>query len=127
MKLPKFYQGFTLIEVMIALSVVAIGLMATLKAINEEINGAVITRNKMLALWLLENKVTEIRLNPIPPNTGINQGQEILMNQTWKWQTNTSVTANIKIRKVEVSIAEPGSNNLKDSIIKQAVYVSDLR
>jgi general secretion pathway protein I len=123
----KYSNGFTLIEVMIALSVVAIGLMATLKAINEEINSAVITRNKMLALWVLENKVAEIRLNPTPLNTGINQGQETLMNQTWKWQTNTSTTANTKIRKVEVSISLPTTKDPKDAIIKQAIYLSDLR
>lgn len=121
------HQGFTLIEVMIALSVVAIGLMATLKAINEEVSGANLTRNKMMALWILENKVSEIRLNPILPNTGINQGQQTLFNQNWHWQTNTTATANKKISKVEVSISDPNAKDKKYDLLKQSIYLADLK
>lgn len=127
MNKKNYHQGFTLIEVMIALSVVAIGLMATLKAINEEINSAMITRNKMMALWVLENKISEIRINPLPPEISVNQGKEILMNQTWYWQTNTAATANIKIRKIDISISLSTIKDPKDSIIKQSIYLSDLR
>jgi general secretion pathway protein I len=127
MKLSSVQNGFTLIEVMVALSVVAIGLMATIKAINEEINNAVITRNKMLGLWILENKVAEIRLNPVLPANGVNQGKETLINQTWYWQTNAGITANAKIHKVEVSVSDKPSKDFNDSLIKQSIYLSDLR
>lgn len=127
MNKPRYYNGFTLIEVMIALSVVAIGLMATLKAINEEINGASITRNKMVALWMLENKVSEIRLNSVLPSTGINQGKQTLYNQTWQWETISTATANTKIRKVEISISVPNSKGKKNILLKQSIYLSDLK
>jgi general secretion pathway protein I len=127
MRIGFYAKGFTLIEVMIALSVVAIGLMATLKAVNEEVSGANLTRNKMIALWVLENKVAEIRLNPLLPNIGINEGQQTLFNQTWQWQTNTTNTANTKIRKVEVSILQPNSKDKKDTLLKQSIYLGDLR
>jgi general secretion pathway protein I len=127
MRIGFHAKGFTLIEVMIALSVVAIGLMATLKAVNEEVSGANLTRNKMIALWVLENKVAEIRLNPLLPNTGINEGQQTLFNQTWQWQTNTTNTANTKIRKVEVSILQPNSKDKKDTLLTQSIYLGDLR
>lgn len=122
-----YQHGFTLIEVMIALSVVAIGLMATLKAINEEVSGANLTRNKMLALWVLENKVSEIRVNPVLPSTGINQGQQTLFNQTWHWQTHTTTSANSKILKVEVSILMPMAKDKKEALLKQNIYLADLR
>lgn len=121
------YNGFTLIEVMIALSVVAIGLMATLKAINEEINGANLTRNKMIALWMLENKVSEIRLNPVLPGIGINQGKQTMLNQTWNWQTDTTATANTRIRKVEVSISISTFKDKKETLLKQNIYLADLK
>lgn len=127
MRIGFYAKGFTLIEVMIALSVVAIGLMATLKAVNEEVSGANLTRNKMIALWVLENKVAEIRLNPLLPNIGINEGQQTLFNQTWQWQTNTTNTANTKIRKVEVSILQPNSKDKKDTLLTQSIYLGDLR
>lgn len=125
--MKKFFsqQGFTLIEVMIALAVVAIGLIATLKAINEEIISANFTRNRILALWVLENKVSEIRLNPILPSLGVNQGQQLLFNQTWLWQTNTSGTANAKIFKVEVSIKN--LHDKTDVLLKQNIYLADLK
>lgn len=119
----KINKGFTLIEVMIALSVVAIGLMATLKAINQEISGSSITQNKMIALWLLQNKVAEIRLNSTLPIIGLNQGKQILFNQTWQWQTETKATVNPKIRKVEVSISLPAQNKL----LSQSIYLGDIK
>lgn len=120
-------DGFTLIEVMVALAVVAIGLMAVLKAINDEVAGASLTRNKMIALWIVENKASEIRLNPVLPNTGINQGQQILFNQTWQWQTNTTNTANTKIRKIEISVFNPNTKDKTDSLLTQSIYLGDLR
>ena len=124
----RFYiKGFTLIEIMIALSVVAIGLTATLKAIHQEINAANMMQNKLLALWVLENKMAEIRLNPILPDLGINQGQQSLFNQTWLWQTHTLTTANAKIRKVEISIFIATAKDKKDSILTQAIYLGDLK
>jgi general secretion pathway protein I len=127
MKKADSENGFTLIEVMIALAVVAIGLMAILKAVNDEVGGANLTRNKMLALWVLENKVAEIRLNPVLPATGINQGQQNLFNQTWRWQTNTTATANAKIFKVEVAISMPTAKDKKNTLLKQNIYLADLR
>ena len=120
-------NGFTLIEVMVALAVVAIGLMAVLKAINDEVAGASLTRNKMIALCIVENKASEIRLNPVLPNTGINQGQQILFNQTWQWQTNTTNTANTKIRKIEISVFNPNTKDKTDSLLTQSIYLGDLR
>jgi general secretion pathway protein I len=120
-------KGFTLIEVMIALAVVAIGLMATLKAINEEVNGANMTRNKMLALWVLENKVSEIRLSANLPSIGTNQGQQILYSQTWQWQTNTTLTANPKIRKVEIAIFSSQTKKSPEALLTQNIYLADLK
>ena len=58
----KKSKGFTLIEVMVALAVVAIGLSATLKAVNEEVGAVDLTRNKTLALWFFK----KIKLVNIP-------------------------------------------------------------
>jgi general secretion pathway protein I len=123
----KLQLGFTLIEVMIALSVVAIGLMATLKAVNDEISSANIVRNKMIALWVMENKVAEIRMNPVLPGVGVNQGQQTLYNQIWHWQTNTTNTANTKIRKVEVAIFAADENDKKNPVITQNIYLADFK
>jgi general secretion pathway protein I len=124
---PTKAQGFTLIEVMIALSVVAIGLMACIKAMNEEISAANLTRDKMLALWVVENKVAEIRLNPAQAGTGLNQGRETLFNQTWHWQTHPVQTANSKIRKVEIKVFADTDKSRKNPLFSQNIYLADLK
>ena len=123
----KKNKGFTLIEVMVALAVVAIGLAAVLKAINEEVAGADLTRNKTIALWLLENKASEIRLNTVLPNLGINQGDLNVFNQKWHWQTTTTATKNTKILKVEIAIFNPNTKNKTESLLKQSIYLGNLR
>jgi type II secretion system protein I len=111
---------------MIALSVVAIGLMATIKAVNQEIRVANVAQNKLLALWLWQNKASEIRLNPNLPNIGFTQGKQNNYQQQWQWQLNTKNTANPKILKVELSIIK-STHNETDPLLKQSIYLGNFQ
>jgi general secretion pathway protein I len=126
MKLNTLFlkNGFTLIEVMIALSVVAIGLMAILKAMNEEVGGAVMIQNKMIALWMLENKIAEIHVTPTSIVQGVNQGKQTLYNQTWLWQTETLKANNERMQKINVSILIPNPKG-NELLLKQAIYLGN--
>jgi len=116
-------KGFTLIEVMIALAVVAIGLMATLNAANQEIRGASLTQDKMTAYWLMQNKIAEIRLASTWPSIKKNKGSDKIFGQTWRWQTDTKTTDNPKIRKVRISLSPATADITEDPTLQQTIYI----
>lgn len=55
-------RGFTLIEVMVALIIVAVALPAFLTLVMTQLDGTASIRDKTLAFWVAENELTRIRL-----------------------------------------------------------------
>jgi len=116
-------QGFTLIEVMVALAVVSIGLLACLNAANQETKSAIFSQEKMAAYWLIKNKITEIRVQTPWPSTSQRKGTESLFQQTWHWQTKTEKTANPSIRRVIIRIAPDLATIKSDPTLEQSIYL----
>ena len=56
-------RGFTLVEVLVALMVVAIGLAALMVAVSGTARTSGYLRDKTLAQWIAMNRLTEVRLN----------------------------------------------------------------
>ena len=56
-------RGFTLVEVLVALMVVAIGLAAMMVAVSGTARTSGYLRDKTLAQWIAMNRLTEVRLN----------------------------------------------------------------
>lgn len=63
-------SGFTLIEVLIALAIVAIALGATLRAIGSLSTNTEAARARMLALWSADNALSELLISQQWPNAG---------------------------------------------------------
>lgn len=98
-------NGFTLIEVLIALLV--FGLIATAAA---EVGGQYISsyeriRDKTLASWLADNRISQIRLQETLP--GISETSRDTDYGPYRWQVTTAVlaTAEARMRRVEVTVA----------------------
>ena len=71
-------RGFTLIEVLIALAVLAIALSAVIKGVSANANNAAHLRDRMLAHWVAMNKVTELQTNTTLPTPGVTTGTMLM-------------------------------------------------
>ena len=97
-------KGFTLIEVMVALAVVAVALPALLFALFQQLDGTAYLRDRPLASWVASNKLSELRLvmahtGSIP--SGELQGQTAFAERDWRWeitQSNTQLPGFVRIR-----------------------------
>ena len=97
--------GFTLLEVMIALAVVSLGMLAAFGSVNQSARGAAYLRDKTFATWVAENVITELRVSREFPEAGESDEEVEFAGQRWRWEreiTNTEVEA---LRRVDVRVS----------------------
>ncbi len=107
-------RGFTLIEVLIALAVVAIALLALLGVASESVRVAGELRARTLADWVAWNRIEEARLSPKPPVLGWTSGSTTMGPQRWRWRMHarTSVLPGLYKIRVEVAPAQSPHDTL---------------
>ena len=99
--------GFTLIEVLVGLAILAIALAAAARAANIATDGAQETRLRMLATWIAQNRVAELTATNVFPSAGTVSGRSSMAGIEFEWQQVTSETPNAAFRKVELKILRP--------------------
>ncbi|HTE41188.1 MAG TPA: type II secretion system minor pseudopilin GspI, partial [Steroidobacteraceae bacterium] len=67
--------GFTLIEVMAALIIVSLGMLAVIQAVSQTANNTAYLREKTIAHWVAMNRLTEFRLTQQSPPIGESSGE----------------------------------------------------
>lgn len=87
--------GFTLIEVLVALAIVAIGMAAVLGALTSSGSTIIYLHDKTLAEWVALNHIAEQRLQAQLPQTGNTDGDVDFAGQKWHWRQET-VTTSVK-------------------------------
>ncbi len=103
----KFHQGFTLLETLVALAILAIAMAAIMRATGGGINHAESMRKRVLADWVAQNRLAQhaARGDFLPP--GIQAGEETQAGVRLMWKEEISVTPNPAFRRIEVSVFEP--------------------
>jgi general secretion pathway protein I len=96
--------GFTLIEVVVAMAIVALGLMAVFRVVNDTVNNATYLRDRSFATWIADNQLTEIRLAAEVPSVDETEGRVDYAGQAWRWTATVSQTPVENIRRVDVSV-----------------------
>jgi general secretion pathway protein I len=98
------FAGFTLIEVMVALVVAALGMMAVHKMLNDYVVTAVEVEQRTLASWIATNKLTELSIAPTWPSLGDYDEEIEFANQQWRCDIEVSETPVANLRRVDVSV-----------------------
>lgn len=105
----KSSRGFTLIEVMVALVVVALALPALLTLVMNQLDGTAMIREKTKAFWVAENQLTRLRLQHsqltgfTPPQTS--NGEVDLAGEAWYWRIDLEDSGTPNLPRVVVSVA----------------------
>lgn len=102
-------RGFTLVEVMVALTIVAFSLTAIAASMNQMIDAANTMRDRTYASWIAQNKIAELRLANITPEVSATSGEVDYANSEWSWRAVVSETGIENFYRVDVSISHAGS------------------
>lgn len=85
-------QGFTLLEVLVALTILALALGAMVKAGGESARNLVDLREKTFATWVAENVITDALVLETWPDIGTTDGSEEMGGAEWYWRAEVSAT-----------------------------------
>jgi general secretion pathway protein I len=97
-------KGFTLVEVMVALFIIAIGLVAVIKTVTATTTNTVYLRDKTFAYWVAQNQIAEIELTAASPKTGFTDGEETLAGIAWHWTRKIEGTEDPDTSRVELTV-----------------------
>jgi len=98
-------SGLTLIEVLVALAIIALGMTAAIKAVSTDIRGVQHLQDKTMALWVGEQILNEARLGILKLSAGSSLRQETrLLGRNWYWVLSQHTTPNPRINSIKVGV-----------------------
>lgn len=86
MKHPSMARGFTLLEVLIALAIVAMSVGALLGTVTSSASNVIYLKDKTLAEWVALNRLAELRIDKNMPDLGKRKGNSVLGGMRWEWE-----------------------------------------
>lgn len=114
-------RGFTLIEVVIAMAIVAIAMVALIEATGTYVKNTSFLRDKVIAHWVASNVLNELLLKQSFPSKTEKQGDESMAGQKWAWKVKVVKTPDKAFRSVEVKVFKGESKNSLSTLVS---YVS---
>jgi len=100
-------NGFTLLEVLIALFILAITMAAVSRTASSSVHHVDALRTRVIADWVAQNRLAlhQARGDWLPP--GIQTGEEAQAGQSYRWQEDVIATPNPTMRRIVVSVYAP--------------------
>ncbi len=102
-------RGFTLLEILVALAVLAIALTATARGIGAAIDTTVELRERTLARWVAEDKLAQLEISRAWPALDTTEGDAEMGGHKYRWRQQVSPTPVARMRRVELGVFLPGA------------------
>lgn len=104
-------RGFTLLEVMVALTIVSLSLIFVATSMSQMVFEAQTMRNRTYASWIAQNRIAELRLAAATPDVGASNGEVQFANTDWSWRAVVSETGVDDLYRIDVSVSFAGSDD----------------
>lgn len=104
MKFKTHCRGFTLIEILVALAILAIALSAVLRAGAVTTDQAIASKYRLLATWSAENLLAEQTARRRWPDPGEQSGVSEQAGIRLNWVQTVSNTPNPAFRRIDIRI-----------------------
>ena len=98
-------HGFTLIEAMVALVILAIAAAGIIRAAEAHVDTIHALEKRTAARWVAENTMAEASLGIAGPD------QQAMLNWNWSARTASSPSDDPDLRQVSVEVLEAGSTS----------------
>jgi general secretion pathway protein I len=100
-------RGFTLVEVLVALAIVAVALAAAGRSVALSTDSAADHRLRVLAGFVAENRMAELSARRAWPGIGVTEGTEGQAGIEFRWRAEVVATPHPLLRRVEIQVTDP--------------------
>ncbi|PTU31925.1 type II secretion system minor pseudopilin GspI [Stenotrophobium rhamnosiphilum] len=106
----KSSRGFTLLEVLVAVAILATTLAALISGMARHADNAGYIRQKTIALWVAHNQLSEMKMAATWPDTGTSDGKVDMAGIAWKWIADVKTTPDDHLRRIDISVQREGND-----------------
>ena len=100
-------RGFTLVEILVALAIVAVALAAGMRALAQSTQTASTLKARTLALWVAQNRLAAAQIANPWPAIGNDAGDAEQAGARFQWKATVGTTPNPAFRRIEIVVSEP--------------------
>jgi general secretion pathway protein I len=97
-------RGFTLLEVLVALAVLALALAAAVSAGAAYVGNQAYLQERTLAHWVARNVLVELQLERGWPGTGKREDTASMAGREWTWSATVAETPEEDMRRVDIEV-----------------------
>lgn len=108
-------KGFTLIEVLVALVVVALALTAVVRWVGITATSQAVMEDAVVAQWVADNATAQVLLAEPWPETGNRRGSERMAQRIWTWRMDVSQTEVPGLRRLTVTVTRESEGSSDSS------------
>jgi type II secretion system protein I len=108
-------RGFTLIEVLVALVIVALGMSALLETLGSAADTATWLRDKTFAQWIGFNQLEQTRLSGSAPSAGTSDGELDYAGRHWRWRQEVSDAGFPGVFRIDVKVEHADTSTVDES------------
>ncbi len=107
--MPARHQnGFTLVEVLVALAVLTIALAAVMRALSQSIDTSAALRDRTVAMWVAQNRLTTHLIEHDFPGLDTTEGEAEMAGRTWRWREQVTPASDgvQDIRQIHIEVRD---------------------
>lgn len=117
----KGSRGFTLLEVLVALGIFALVAASILTVSSRSLQNAARLEDKTLAMWVADNRLSEMQLAEVPAGDGRDQGESEFAGRRWEWRSEVAATSEPAMRRVIVLVAPRAERGVGSDLEERAL------
>ena len=102
---PGRFAGFSLIELLVAVSVFSLTVLALLNLAGENTRRAVVIEQQVLAGVVADNRAVEAMMaTPAQLASAVDGGEVVLGDRTWRWTRRVAATEVDAMVRIDVAV-----------------------
>ena len=98
-------RGFTLIEVLVAMAILSLGMIAVFSGMSQSLHVAARLRDKTLANWIAVDRITELQVTGEYPGAGTRHDQVEMAHTEWTYEMKISDVPQIEMRRIDITVS----------------------